>query len=154
MGMIHHQIFISVIPWLMTPLWPLHCPYSRSESAEKLDVLSKKLQSVQDIDELTKMVLRVEKKHEMCWLFLRVPRWLISRFLCEAPCSQRVRREEDDPSSHPKDPRRAAARRVQLFDGAGGVCPIARCTFSPIRSTRGSSCLWNAAYFSPCFLAS
>lgn len=34
----------------------------RSESAEKLDILAKKLQSVQDVDELTKMVLRGEKK--------------------------------------------------------------------------------------------
>lgn len=55
-------MFISVIPWLLTPLWPLCCCYFRSESAEKLDVLSKKLQSVQDIDELTKMVLRVGEK--------------------------------------------------------------------------------------------
>ncbi|TWW60450.1 hypothetical protein D4764_05G0005400, partial [Takifugu flavidus] len=35
----------------------------RSESAEKLDVLSKKLQSVQDIDELTKM-LRAASEYE------------------------------------------------------------------------------------------
>lgn len=34
--------------------------------------------------------------------------------LCEATRRQRVRGEEDDPSSHPTDPRRAAARWVQL----------------------------------------
>lgn len=33
----------------------------RSESAENLDILAKKLQSVQDVDELTKMVLREKK---------------------------------------------------------------------------------------------
>lgn len=150
--MIRHQIFIPVIPWLIDDTF-----LSTSLSLFQVRIC-------REVGRPFKKVavspghwwahqngIKRKKNHEMCRLFLRVPWWLISRFLCEAPCSQWVRGEEDDPRSHPKDPRRAAARQVQLPDGAEGVCPTERCT---IWSTCGSSCLWNAAYFSPCFLAS
>lgn len=87
--------------------------FFRSDSAEKLEILAKKLQSVQDIDELTKMVLREGEKTE---LFID-PAYTScpdrSLRFSEAPSCQRVRGEEGDPSSHPEGPGRAAARRVQ-----------------------------------------
>lgn len=98
--MILHQIFISVIPWLMTPLWPLHCRYLRSESAEKLDVLSKKLQSVQDIDELTKMVLRGKKAWNVLTLLRRplVTNFSVSLWSSVQPASTRRGRWSEQPS--------------------------------------------------------
>lgn len=87
----------------------------RSESSDNLDVLSRKLQSIQDIDELTKMVSinRQTSSHMVtstaCLTFVR---WHFV-WLYEAPRRRRVRGEEDDPSSHPTNPRWTAARWVK-----------------------------------------
>lgn len=72
----------------------------RSESTEKLDVLAKKLQSVQDVDELTKMVLRGGKKKGWNVLTLLTGPVLISLFLWSSalPASSRKGRWFVQPS--------------------------------------------------------